>query len=108
MKPAFASRVWRDWSRELPAERIRYWFLDDIVARPSEVREEICDFIGAAAGPGSVAANHNRKENNAKIPMPPEIRKRLIDFFASEYDDCARIFGGHAIAWRDQAMSALR
>ena len=105
---SFASQCWKNWSKAVPAERIRFWFFDDIVARPADVRDEICKFVGLATGPGAIAADYNRKQTAENIAMPPEIRAGLAAFLAEEYKTCARIFGGHAIDWRDQAADVSR
>jgi hypothetical protein len=101
-KNSYASNVWERWSEGVPANRIRYWFFDDIVERPDVVADEVFKYLGVQTGSGALPASFNRKDGNRKIAMPSEIRKRLHEFFSDELDRCAAIFGGHAIRWRDR------
>lgn len=95
----YPSEVWRAWSAALPAGRIRFWFLEDIVERPEQVVDGICRHVGIAPGPGRAAAGYNRKRNNPKISLPPDIAARLGELFAEERRLCAEIFGGRAADW---------
>jgi len=103
---SFPSSIWTRWSDVIPADRIRFWFFDDIVREPAKVVDEICDYLGIKPGPGALPANFNRKQANEKIPMPDDVRQRLQEHFADELDRCVRIFGGHAMRWRDAAMTS--
>lgn len=105
---SYPSRIWTRWSEIIPPERVRFWFFDDIVQQPGKVIDEICNYLSIEPGPGALPANFNRKKSNEKIPMPNDIRERLNDHFAGELDRCAQIFGGHAIRWRDAAMTSGR
>lgn len=98
-----ASQCWQKWRSAIGPDRIRFWFFEDIATRPEWVRDEICRFIGVAAGPGTIPASYNRKQGRARIEMPKAVRMRLIEHFEKEYEDCARIFGGYAIDWKDRA-----
>lgn len=98
---SYPSKVWERWKRIIPSDRIRFWFFDDIAARPETVVGEICDYLGLLPGVGALPANFNRKENNKKIPMPEEIRERLRAFLSEEIDRCADTFGGHARRWKE-------
>lgn len=100
---SFPSKLWNKWSGEIPKDRIRYWFFDDIVERPQVVLDEICEYLQIEPGPGKLPANFNEKEDYIKVNMPSEIRIRLTEFFTEEYEDCAAMFGGHALNWLEQA-----
>jgi hypothetical protein len=102
--PALA---WTRWTAALGAHRMRYYLFDDIIAEPQSVVDDVCGFIGLAPGPGGLAANFNRKSSNAKVTMPPEIRLRLSEHMAPEYERCAKVFGGHAVRWRDKNLDRL-
>lgn len=97
------SVIWDRWRRHIPEERMGFWFLEDIKERPGEVVDEICQLIGAKAGPGGLPAGYNSKADNAKVPMDPKVRAYLVDHFREEHDRCAQLFGGHALSWRETA-----
>jgi hypothetical protein len=100
------SELWKRWSAEIPAERIGYWFFDDICSQPQMVIDEICRFVGTKPGPGPLAANFNSKQGKKKIAMPPDIRMKLTEYYADEIEACAATFGGHAIRWREKRLGA--
>lgn len=102
---SFPSKVWQDWSHIVPAERIRFWFFDDICTQPSVVVNEVCEFLSTAPGPGSIPASYNRNVGTAKVAMPAAIQRNLLKYFEQEHDNCARLFGGHATRWREQAAA---
>jgi len=101
---SFPSELWQRWAAEIPADRIRYWFFDDICSRPQQSLDEICVFLGTNPGPGALPANFNRKQGNEKIEMPDHIRMKLTEYFAAEIEACAATFGGHAIRWREKRL----
>jgi len=101
------SALWKRWSAEIPADRIRYWFFDDIRSRPDEVVNEICGFLGIKPGPGALPANFNSKQGNQKIDMPDHIREKLSEYYAEEIKACAEVFGGHAVKWREKRLGSL-
>jgi hypothetical protein len=98
------SELWKRWASEIPADRIGYWFFDDICTQPQKVVDEICGFLGVKAGPGVIPANSNSKQGNEKIEMPPHIRMKLTEYYAEEIEACALTFGGHAISWREKRL----
>lgn len=100
------SELWKRWSAEIPADRIRYWFFDDICSRPDEVVDEICGFLGIKPGPGSLPANFNSKQGNEKIDMPAHIREKLVEYYAEEIKACADVFGGNAVKWREKRLGS--
>jgi hypothetical protein len=100
------SALWKRWSAEIPADRIQYWFFDDICSRPDEIVDEICGFLGIKPGPGALPANFNSKKGNRKIDMPDHIRQKLVEYYAEEIKACADVFGGHAVKWRDKRLGS--
>jgi hypothetical protein len=105
---AHASEIWKVWRSNVLADRIHYWFFDDIVAEPQTVVDGICSFLGVETGSGSLAADHNRKQGKSKIAISSEMRKRLTRLFLREYEACAGCFGGHALTWYERALARLR
>ncbi len=100
------SELWKRWSAEIPADRIRFWFFDDICTRPQQVVDEICGFLAIKPGPGALAANFNSKQGKKKIEMPDHIRMKLTEHYAEEIEACAATFGGHAIRWREKRLGS--
>ena len=100
------SALWKRWASEIPADRIRYWFFDDICTRPQQALDEVCGFLAIKPGPGTLPANFNRKQGNEKIEMPDHIRMKLTEHYAEEIEACAATFGGHAIRWREKRLGA--
>jgi len=103
---SFPSELWKRWASEIPADRIRYWFFDDICTRPQQALDEVCGFLAIKPGPGALPANFNRKQGNEKIEMPDHIRMKLTEHYAEEIEACAVTFGGHAIRWREKRLGA--
>lgn len=100
MKRSHPSQIWKRWTTFVPENSIRYWSLDDIIADPESVRQEILSFVGIANAQFSVAAGYNRKSGKQKIQMPDEVRAGLYQTFCQEIEDCAAVFGGAATNWR--------
>jgi hypothetical protein len=96
------SELWKRWSAEVSDNRMGYWFFEDICARPQQVIDEVCGFLGVKPGPGALPADFNSKKGNDKIEMPPHIRMKLTEYYRAEIEACARAFGGHANGWREQ------
>lgn len=96
---AFASRAAERWRAHAPNIRFRYFFYDDLMERPDELRREIVTFLGADPDKADGEAGENRKSKNAKLAMPPEVERMLAEFFRAELEASARIFGGPAEGW---------
>ena len=98
---SYASDAWNRWSKFIPAERMSYFFFDQLIERPAELRAEIIAFLGADPGKASGArpADYNRKSDRHKLPMPDACRERLTEYFWDELLACATIFGGVASEW---------
>jgi hypothetical protein len=104
---SFSSRIWNDWSRVIPAERIRFWLFDDICDAPLQVLNELSEFLSIAPGPGLLPPSYNRKEGKAKTTIPMDVHKRLLDHFEEEHHACAEVFGGRATFWRSEAIKRM-
>lgn len=98
---AFASRVAQHWAQYAPKVQFRHFLFDDIAERPEKARADILTYVGAdpAKSSGSLPAGHNRKGRLEKVPFTDEIQKMLIEHFADEVRECARLFGGLASEW---------
>lgn len=98
---AFASRVANRWAENAPKVQFRAFLFDDIEARPETARNDILTYVGAdpAKDSGVLAAGHNRKAKSEKLTLTDEIRGVLVDHFADEVRECARLFGGRAKEW---------
>lgn len=98
---SFPSQIWRRWRGVFPPERIRYFFFDDVVDRPAEVRADILRFLGAdpEKPSGHLPPGFNRKAARSKVDMSDEIRQKLIGFYRDELLACAATFGGRAETW---------
>jgi hypothetical protein len=102
---SYPSQLWQTWSSVLPQDRLRFWFFEDIKYRPFETLDEICEYLDIDGGTGGLPADFNRKRNNPKVPMPPEIEKLLSLHFMTEYERCSQTFGGHAKLWLERAKN---
>jgi len=97
---SFASQTAARWAKLAPEIAFRYFFLDDIAARPEQTRRDIITFLGGdAAKPPRFAPNFNRKSETAKLTLTDDIKAVLVHRFAQELRDCAVAFGGHAAGW---------
>ena len=88
---------WRSAAPHLP---FRYFFFEDLVERPEELRDEILQFLGADPGKKGrqVPADYNRKAG-PRLDVPPVAKGVLVECFRQELKDCAEMFGGRASAW---------
>jgi hypothetical protein len=105
---AFPTAIWTAWSAALPPERLKHWFMDDIVRAPATVRDDICRYLGVQPGPGAAAPDYNSKAGNFRIPMPERLRPIVVDYLAEELERCAEQFDGPAVQWRDRWLGRGR
>ena len=98
---SYPSVIYKRWAKIFPPNQIMFFFFDDIVAKPQEVRERLGAFLefDASASRFSLPANFNRKQRQIKIEMPAAIRPRVVEHFEQELRDCAAFFGGSAEQW---------
>ncbi len=101
---SFASKTFERWAHTAPAAQLQWFFFDDIVGCPNEVRRKILSYLGAdpEKSSGELAASYNRKAENEKLPLSDRLREVLINHFEDELCACARIFGGHAKSWPER------
>jgi len=91
-----ASKVWRRWSGAF--RHSRFFFFDDLTARPDWLRGEIAAFLGASRDGFTQAADLNRSA--AASPPPPGLVGIAVEALADELDACAAVFGGPALGWK--------
>jgi len=98
------SKTVRTWRKFFPEERFFLGFFDDLVADPAGLRERICRFlaIDPELGVNAIPPDYNRKSSRAKVPMPPEIRAKLVEHYRQEYRDSAETLGGPAEKWLER------
>ncbi|HKO19553.1 MAG TPA: sulfotransferase [Acidobacteriaceae bacterium] len=98
---AYASRMVERWRAQAPALAFRHFFFDDLAERPDQTRAEMIAYIGGdpAKPSGDLAAGHNRKAREEKLPLSEPVKGVLVEHFAEELRVCAKLFGGHAEAW---------
>jgi hypothetical protein len=106
-RDCYGSTIWTSYAKFIHRDRLRYWFFDDIVTAPETVFDEICEYLAICKGTGALDPAFNRKQGFAKLSMPDDIRVNLVKYFYAEYQGCASLFGGHAIAWLERADSLL-
>jgi len=82
-------------------ERFRYFFFDDVVARPDIVRRDILTFLGAdpAKPSADLPAGFNRKAKSVKPVVSPRLESFLAEYYKEELYRCADYFGGPAQDW---------
>lgn len=100
MKHSRPTEIWKRWTTFIPANSIRYWFLDDIISDPERVRHEISSFAGLDNPEFSIPANYNKKSSRQKFAMPDDVRKGLNETFGQEVEQCANLFGGASLNWK--------
>lgn len=101
MKRSFPTEIARRWSERF-GDRFRWFFLEDVVARPEETRAEILAFLGADPTiPSVLNADFNRKAKTRTPQRTPEIQALMRSLFEVERSACAEMFAGPALGWPD-------
>jgi hypothetical protein len=103
---SLATKSWQTWTEAFGVQRCGYWFFDDIVSRPEEVRTEIARHAGVKNPAFGIPADFNRKEGDEKYPFSEEVNVRLHQFLAAEIEACKQTFGGRALEWKSSLMPA--
>jgi Sulfotransferase family len=96
---SYPSRIFARWREHVPAERIFVGFFDQLTAEPDVLRADVLRFLGAEPSPPAIAAGFDRKRDQRRAACPPEMQRRLADWFADELQACATVFGGPASTW---------
>jgi hypothetical protein len=100
-RACFATQVAQNWARFAPNVPFRFFFFDDVEAKPEVVRAEIIAFLGGnpRKKSGKLAASYNRKAHLPKLLMPEPIKAFLLSELRDEIRGCANAFGGPAQTW---------
>ena len=104
---SYPTRTWDKWSAAVPNGGIRYWFLEDIAYDPVRIRDEIMAFVGLPGASVGIAPDYNRKKGQWHADMRAEVRLLLYEQFADEIRRAAELFGGRAVAWRNELDAVL-
>jgi hypothetical protein len=98
---SYPSRSYKTWASHFPEERLRYFFLDDVIAEPAVTRASILRYLGAdpEKKSGNLALTHNSKRGRPRAPLEGAVKEFLIAAFEQELRDCAALFGGPAVGW---------
>jgi hypothetical protein len=98
---SYPSQIAARWSSAF-GDRFRYFFLEDVSARPEELTAEIVSFLGGdPAKPSTVGSDFNRKAKTRSAPRSPEVQTVMRRLFEEERAICAKQFGGAAEKWPD-------
>lgn len=74
------------WSEIVGGDRFRVFVMEDMRDDAVEYRRAVFAFIGLDADECRIEAGYNKKEGNAKVPMPSEHRTVLLEYFDREYE----------------------
>jgi Sulfotransferase family len=96
---SYPSRTFARWREHVPAERIFVGFFDQLATRPDVLRADVLRFLGAGSSLSRIEADFDQKRDQLRVPCPPEMQRRLADWFADELHACAASFGGPATTW---------
>jgi hypothetical protein len=104
---SYPSRIWKHWRNAGPDIRMQFAFYDQIREHPSEARAAIFAFLDLDPARSKLPADFDRKAGQAKLPLPPALRRTLTEYFMPEYEACAETFGGRAVDWLTAARERL-
>ena len=96
---SYPSQIFARWREQVPAERIFVGFFDQLAAEPDVLRADVLRFLGAGSYPTGIEPEFDRKRGDVRVPYPPEMQRRLADWFGDELQACAGVFGGPAKTW---------
>jgi Sulfotransferase family len=96
---SYPSRIFVRWREYVPAERIFVGFFDQLASEPEVLRADVLRFLGAGSSPPAIEPGFDRKRDQPRVPCPPDMQRRLADWFADELEACATTFGGPATKW---------
>jgi hypothetical protein len=96
---SYPSRIFARWREHVPAERIFVGLFDQLASEPDVLRDDVLRFLDANPLPTAIEPGFDRKRNHVRAPCPPEMQRRLAEWFSDELEACARVFGGPAAHW---------
>lgn len=97
---SYPEKIYRRWAQHFAPERLRYFFLDDVIRDPQATRAAILRYLGADPELESgLSLSHNPKDGRPRAPLEGAVRDYLILEFEPELRACASTFGGAAVGW---------
>lgn len=98
---SFPTKIVARWHEHAPGLVLKSFLLDDIIADPDGTRRSLLSFLGAdpEKPSGELAAGHNRKSKDEKLPLTDDIKAIMVEHFRDEILDCVNVFGGSAARW---------
>jgi hypothetical protein len=87
------------WSRHLPEGNIFVGFYDDIVARPSEILDQVQRFLGLESQPIEEGMLKKKVHVSREAAMPSEIRDYLIERYEPMMRGLQDRFGEPVTTW---------
>ena len=98
----YPTKIWERWGTFFNAHAMGFWFIEDIANIPHETVNRIATFLGGSALAGGANPEINTKASNKKVQLRDEVRAELAQLFFDEITACAKLFGSHAISWKEK------
>ncbi len=101
---SYPAQIYRRWAGCFPESRLRWFFLDDVIAEPEATRSRILQYLGGdpQQKSGELSLSHNPKTGRPRAALEGAMRDCLVAEFGDELRDCAQLFGGPAIGWLEK------
>ena len=91
-----------DWEAQF-AGRFHLIFFDEMVADPARLLHRVCEFIGLATSPIANFEGLTQSKNPGRaLPMPPRVRRMLIDLYQNDVRRLAERYGGYPRRWLER------
>lgn len=89
------------WRRHVAADQFRIFFFDDLQNNSAKLRRSVIAFLGGdpEKPSGRLRPDQISRATEQKLPLSPEVRASLAEFFARELQACAAELGGPATTW---------
>jgi hypothetical protein len=100
--PAIIAR----WRAFIPEERFLVLFMDDIVAKPADVLEQVCGFLGVAANERLVRRAAQAVHVGPAKEMPPSVHARLKQRYRPVYDAISAAYPEIGRRWMERHYRA--
>lgn len=100
--PAIIAR----WRKFVPEERFLVIFMDDIVARPVPVLEEVCAFLGVAGNERVFRRAAEAVHVGRAQEMPPTVYERLKQRYRPVYEGISAIYPEIGRRWMERHYRA--
>jgi hypothetical protein len=100
--PAIVAR----WRKFVPENRFLILFMDDIVARPADVLERVCKFLGVASNERFLRRAAEAVHVGRAAEMPPSVHARLKERYRPLYDGIEALFPEIGARWKERQYRA--